>query len=425
MQESTKLKLADATLFKKQCIVWASQFSTFLCLDNNYSKDKYHQEEFVIAVDAVNKIELQNTNNAFEKLKTYHAENEQTIYGYLSYDLKNDVENLSSKNKDNLNFPELYFFSPRYEIKIKDNTCIINRNYIESIYIKDAIEAVDVSTEISLNKIEWKKRVSKTTYIETVEKIRKDIEEGTVYELNYCYENYTENINVNPLSIFLRINEQVKAPFSSLIKLNDKYVLSFSPERFMQMQEGKMISQPIKGTRKKGSGAKENKALKQDLLQDEKERAENVMIVDLVRNDFARSAITGTIKVDELFGIYEFENIIQMISTVSAQKRENINAIDALKLCFPMGSMTGAPKIKAMQLIEQYENTKRGVYSGAIGYIKPNGDFDFNVVIRTLLYNATRQYLSYQVGGAITYDSKAEKEWEETIAKFQSVLGYL
>lgn len=425
MQESTKLKLTDATLFKKQCIVWASQFSTFLCLDNNYSKDKYHQEEFIIAVDTMSKLEGQNTNNYFEKLKSYHTENKQTIYGYLSYDLKNDVEKLHSKKIDKLGFPELYFFTPRYEIKIQEDYCIINRNYIESIYIKDVIEAVDVSTEISLNEIEWKKRVSKTTYIETVEKIRKDIEEGTVYELNYCYENYAEHIDIDTTAIFIKLNEKIKAPFSSLVKLNNKFVLSFSPERFMQMQEGKMISQPIKGTRKKGSSTKENEALKQDLLHDDKERAENVMIVDLVRNDFARSATSGTIKVEELFGIYEFENIIQMISTVSAQKRENINAIDALKLCFPMGSMTGAPKIKAMQLIEQYENTKRGVYSGAIGYIKPNGDFDFNVVIRTLLYDATKQYLSYQVGGAITYDSVAEKEWEETLAKFQSVLGYL
>ena len=186
-----------------------------------------------------------------------------------------------------------------------------------------------------------------------------------------------------------------------------------------------MLSQPIKGTIKKTKDAVLNEQLKKQLLNDEKERAENVMIVDLVRNDFARSAVTGSVKVEELFGIYEFENIIQMISTVSAEKRPEVSSLEALKNAYPMGSMTGAPKIKAMQLIEQYEVSKRGLYSGAIGYMLPNGDFDFNVVIRTLIYDATTQYLSFQVGGAITYDSIPDKEWEETQTKAKSILQFL
>ena len=161
------------------------------------------------------------------------------------------------------------------------------------------------------------------------------------------------------------------------------------------------------------------------MLNDEKERAENVMIVDLVRNDFARSAIPGTVKVDELFGIYEFENIIQMISTVSATCRKDIHPLEALKNAFPMGSMTGAPKIRAMQLIEDFEVSKRGVYSGALGYIDTNGNYDFNVLIRTLLYDADKKYLSLHVGGAITYDSIPEKEWYESELKAKSILNFL
>jgi para-aminobenzoate synthetase component 1 len=193
----------------------------------------------------------------------------------------------------------------------------------------------------------------------------------------------------------------------------------------MKHESGRVISQPIKGTVKKGKSVEENEALKKALLNDEKERAENVMIVDLVRNDFARSSKPGSVNVDELFGIYEFENIIQMVSTVSAELREDIHPLDALKNAYPMGSMTGAPKIKAMQLIEAYEQTKRGVYSGALGYIKPNLDFDFNVLIRTLIYDESKHYLSLHIGGAITYDAIPEKEWEETCVKAKSILDFL
>lgn len=424
MQENTKLKLKDVALFKKQCLVWAQQFSCFVCIDNNKFPDKYHQEEYILAVDSISKIQLNNETDAFKKLKDFQENTKHTIYGYISYDLKNDVEKLTSNNKDSLGFPCLFFMQPRYEIKIEKDFCIINRNYIEASYIKDAIEAVVLELEKTLN-VSWQQTVSKEEYLNKVKQIQTDIEEGTVYEVNYCYENYAENLHLNPINVFNKINEKVKAPFSSCIKVYNNYVVSFSPERFMQMKDGKMLSQPIKGTRKKDNNAILNNKLKQDLFNDEKEKAENVMIVDLVRNDFARSAKTGTIKVDELFGIYEFENIIQMISTISAQKSNEIHAIDALKSCFPMGSMTGAPKIKAMELIEKYENTRRGVYSGAIGYIKANGDLDFSVVIRTLLYNLESKYLSYSVGGAITYDSVAEKEWEETITKMLSIIKYL
>ncbi|MGB1247616.1 MAG: anthranilate synthase component I family protein, partial [Chitinophagales bacterium] len=237
------------------------------------------------------------------------------------------------------------------------------------------------------------------------------------YEMNFCKEYYSENSTISPISLFTKINTKAKAPFSSLIKHNSIYVLCTSPERFLQKRGGKLISQPIKGTIRKGNTKAKNERLKTQLQQDEKERAENVMIVDLVRNDLTKSAKTGTIKVEELFEIYGFETVNQMISTIVAEVKDDISNIEIIKNAFPMGSMTGTPKVKTMQLIEKYEQTKRGIYSGSIGYFSPNGDFDFNVVIRTLIYNSAKKYLSLQVGGAITYDSIAEKEWEETELK--------
>jgi para-aminobenzoate synthetase component 1 len=214
-------------------------------------------------------------------------------------------------------------------------------------------------------------------------------------------------------------------PFASYFKYDHQYLLCASPERFIKKSGDKLFSQPIKGTIKRGVDEAEDAQLKNELLHSEKELAENLMIVDLVRNDLARSSKTGSVNVDELFGIYSFKQVHQMISTVSSIIKNDTHIIDAIKHAFPMGSMTGAPKIMAMELIEKYETTKRGLYSGAIGYIAPNGDFDFNVVIRSLQYNAATKYLSYEVGSAITFDSIAEQEHDECLLKAKAIMDVL
>jgi para-aminobenzoate synthetase component 1 len=227
------------------------------------------------------------------------------------------------------------------------------------------------------------------------------------------------------LQVYADLLKKSPVPFGAFVKSNGCYLMCASPERFLKKTGNRMLSQPIKGTSKRGVNEAEDIALKQALLNSEKERAENLMIVDLVRNDLARSAKTGTVKVEELFGIYSFEQVHQMISTVSATLADGIHWVDALKYAFPMGSMTGAPKISAMHLIEQYERTARGLYSGAVGYITPEGDFDFNVVIRSLQYNSINQFLNFEVGGAITYDSIPEKEYEECLIKAGAILDTL
>ena len=192
-------------------------------------------------------------------------------------------------------------------------------------------------------------------------------------------------------------------------------MISATPERFPSRRGNKLISQPIKGTSSRKKNPERDQQLKTELLKDEKERAENVMIVDLVRKDLTKSAKAGTVKVEELFGVYSFPQVHQMISTITGEVKEGVDLAAILQATFPMGSMTGAPKRKVMQLIEQYESTKRGIYSGAVGYISPEKDFDFNVVIRSILYNAKEKYLGYLVGGGITAYSEPENEDEECL----------
>jgi len=243
--------------------------------------------------------------------------------------------------------------------------------------------------------------------------------------MNFCQEFFAEGVRIDPLSMFDRLNQHSKAPFSAYYRLRDRYLLCASPERFLKKEGAKIISQPIKGTIRRGGDPKEDLGLKNQLASSEKDRSENVMIVDLVRNDLGRSCKAGSVEVEELFGIYGFNQVWQMISTVKGELEEGEDGIDAIRRAFPMGSMTGAPKVRSMQLIEEYEQSKRGLYSGAVGYIRPDGDFDFNVVIRSLLYNAADQYLSFQVGGAIVFDSVAEKEYEECLLKAKGILDVL
>jgi para-aminobenzoate synthetase component 1 len=268
-------------------------------------------------------------------------------------------------------------------------------------------------------------KVSKQEYITMVEKIKTHIVEGDVYELNYCVEFFNKDTHINPFEVYLSLKAISPTPFGSFLKLNQQYVMCASPERFIKKSADKLFSQPIKGTARRANDEVSDEAIKHKLLHSEKERAENLMIVDLVRNDLAHSSTTGSVEVNELFGIYSFKQVHQMISTVSATISPEVHPVEAIANAFPMGSMTGAPKVKAMELIEQFEITKRGLYSGAIGYLAPNGDFDFNVVIRSIQYNAATNYLNFMVGSAITYDANPEQEYEECLLKAQAMLHAL
>ncbi len=277
-----------------------------------------------------------------------------------------------------------------------------------------AKQGLPLTTEIS-------NRITKEEYISTIEKIKNDIRLGNIYELNFCQEFYAADTVINPVDVFWKLNAISKAPFTSFFKNEDNYLMCASPERFLKRQNNTLISQPIKGTRRRIQDQKQDNLLKQQLFFDEKERSENVMIVDLVRNDFSKIALKNSVEVEELFGIYSFEQVHQMISTISCSISKDLSFSDIIRAVFPMGSMTGAPKLAALERIEEYEMTKRGLFSGTVGYITPKGNFDFNVVIRSILCNRQKKYISLQAGSAITIDCDAEKEYEECLLKARAM----
>jgi para-aminobenzoate synthetase component 1 len=422
MAECTTITIPDLSVFKQKALAWANRFRVVCLLDSNqYALDKYSTREWILAVDALT--ELEGSDNAFDALEEYRNSTASEIFGFLTYDLKNQLEKLGNHHADNLGFPLLYFFKPRYLLELNGNKLTVNRNYPETFELLEQINQY-VPDKASASPLSFQSRTGKTDYLNNVQAIRQQIEAGDFYEMNYCNEFYAENASIPPVDTFVTLNQKAQAPFSCFFKLNDNYLLCASPERFLQKNGNTLVSQPIKGTMRKGNTETENEQLKQQLQTDVKERAENVMIVDLVRNDLARSAKPGSVKVEELCEVYEFNTVNQMISTVMAET-ETSNPTDCIKNAFPMGSMTGAPKVEVMKNIEQYENFRRGLYSGSVGYFTSDGNFDFNVVIRCILYNSTTDYISVPVGGAITYDSVPEKEYEEMLLKAQNTLSVL
>ncbi|AXT19829.1 aminodeoxychorismate synthase component I [Flavobacteriaceae bacterium AU392] len=412
--------------FSQNLLAWAQQYKTVVWLDsNNYSKSKSNYD-IILAVGAQTFLKSEVTN-AFDKLKKYQTEVEDWIFGYLTYDLKNDVENLESNNFDGLNFPELYFFQPQKLFLIKGNQ--VEVQYLKTI--EDDIESdlniiknkchFEQYQKTATNDIKIKLRIHKDEYFDKVNKVLAHIHRGDIYEANFCQEFYAENTEISPLNIYNKLDEISQAPFATFLRLDDKYLLSASPERYIKKEGLKVTSQPIKGTAKRSNNFEEDYKLKEDLKKDTKERSENIMIVDLVRNDLSQTAIKGSVTVEELCKVYSFKQVHQMISTVTSKVNEKIHPVDIIKTTFPMGSMTGAPKISAMRIIEALEETKRGLYSGAVGYFMPNNDFDFNVIIRSILYNESKKYVSYSVGGAITAKSDPLKEYEECLVKAKAM----
>ena len=287
-------------------------------------------------------------------------------------------------------------------------------------------EIIQTSIQPTISEsVDVKQRTSKQRYHRIFDALMSNINRGDIYEINYCQEYYAQDVSINPLQTFENLYDLSKAPFSVYFRLNDFYLMSASPERFVKKENLKLISQPIKGTRPRSSDATTDHRMKKELVNCQKEQSENVMIVDLVRNDLSKTAQKGSVKVEELFGIYSFKQVHQMISTISSKLTKETHWVDVIRSIFPMGSMTGAPKIRAMELIEENEDFKRGLYSGSVGYVTPHQDFDFNVVIRSILYNAKQKYVSFAVGSAITSKANFEQEYQECETKAKAMLEVL
>jgi para-aminobenzoate synthetase component I len=414
----------DIAQFKQQLLCWSQQFETAIFLDSNNYQQQYTSFDAVIAVDEFTSIKT-DFHNAFGKLQEYQTTTKDYIFGYISYDVKNDNEQLSSNNFDGLDFADLFFFQPQKIIFIEGN--IVEFQYLKMVdnEMENDFAKIQQSNNYEIQQsttdIKIKLRTHKDEYQEKVAAILQHIHRGDIYEANFCQEFYAENTEINPLKVYQDLNNISEPPFAVFLKINHHYLLSASPERYIRKEGNKIISQPIKGTAKRLKSKFDDEKIASDLAKDAKERSENVMIVDLVRNDLSKSAIKGSVKVEELCKVYSFKQVHQMISTVVCEIDEKITPIKVLKDTFPMGSMTGAPKVSAMKIIEKYENTRRGLYSGAVGYFTPNGNFDFNVVIRSILYNQEKKYVSYSVGSAITAKSNPEKEYEECLLKAKAM----
>lgn len=365
-------------------------------------------------------------NDTLQKLQEFIDQQKGNyLFGYLSYDLKEQLHGLKSENNDGLLFPETYFWKPKYVVNLHKESVDFLQGEKNSESLNFISQFLEEETDQNFHphNFVFKARISKEEYITKILKIKEQIQLGNIYELNFCQEYYAENVDIPyEIDTYFKLNTITQAPYSSYFKFGDFDIFCGSPERFLKKEGNKLLSQPIKGTAPRGGSEAEDLILKNNLANDPKERAENIMIVDLVRNDLSRVASVNSVRVDELCEIYSFETVHQMISSISCDLREGVTFTEILKATFPMGSMTGAPKLRAMELIEELESFKRGLYSGSIGYIKPNGDFDFNVVIRTLLYNQKERYLSCSVGGAITIKSDPEKEYQECLVKVKRIM---
>ena len=427
MRHHKEILLTNTKDFKTQLISWAQQYEEIVWLDSNQRLHSHATYDAVLAVDAFTGIQT-DALNGFEKLKDYQEVTKDWIFGYLSYDLKNDIEPLSSENFDGLNFPDLYFFQPKKLFLFKDKSVTIK--YLNCICDEVESDLVTISSfsktaELKVsNNIKIESRVSKASYIEKVTAMLSHIKRGDIYEANFCQEFYAI-AQLNPLETYFSLNSISQTPFATFLKNGNQFLLSSSPERFIKKEGSIITSQPIKGTTRRSDNSNEDEDLKFALKNDQKERSENIMIVDLVRNDLSKIAKKGTVKVTELCEIHSFKQVHHMISTVEAEVLPTVSAVGIIAAAFPMGSMTGAPKISAMTIIEELEETKRGVYSGAVGYFSPQGDFDFNVVIRSILYNASNSYVSFSVGSAITSKSTPEKEYEECLVKAKAMRSVL
>jgi len=422
----------DTGIYKERILNFIGSFADAVFLDSNnggngsipFTGVKYN---YIAAAGITNVIHDDHHNlEQLEQFIETTKKNGEWLFGFLSYDLKNELENLTSENPDHTGFPLFHFFSARHVfIATNDELTIIDKQDPALLWETVNAPAVAPNREPLPTELDVTHILSRDTYLDSVKKLLQHIQQGDIYEINYCHEILVDTFSLDPLKVFKRITEISPNPFSCYYRTRGLHLMCASPERFLAKQGTKLISQPIKGTAARGNNSEADAIQKNRLAKSEKEQSENVMIVDLVRNDLSKVAATGTVKVEELFGIYTFPKVHQMISTISCVVKEDTDFMDCIRALFPMGSMTGAPKISAMKLIDKYENFKRTLFSGTVGYINPDGDFDFNVVIRSILFQENTGVASIAAGGAITAASEPEQEYFETLVKITPQLEAL
>ena len=366
--------------------------------------------------------------------------------GYFGYDLCHFIERLPSSAIDDLKLPECYFGF--YDLvlafdNLQGKAYIISTGFPELKEAKRIDRAVELLNEMkdrladapasgtetpvtsvspATKQVSFKGGFTHQEYVKAVEQARQYIIAGDIFEVNLS-QRFEAELSVAPYQLYRRLRQINPAPFACYLGFDEISVVSASPERFLRLHGDQVETRPIKGTRPRGKTLEEDEALANELLNSPKDRAENIMIVDLERNDLGRVCRFGTVKVTELAILEVFPTVFHLTSTVVGRLREDRNGIDLLKATFPGGSITGAPKVRAMEIIDELEPTKRSVYTGSIGYLSFNGDLDLNIAIRTFLVKGRKAY--FQVGGAVTYDSDPEAEYQETLDKARALVDTL
>lgn len=401
---------------------WANRFNICCLLDNHQYNLSHHRYECIVAAGSLRSVKAQ-AGEAFDQLQSFIDRETDWIFGHLSYDLKNEIEYLYSAGYDGIQFPDLFFFVPEIILQLdKSKLSVGSFNQDHELIYQQIMDRNSKSSSSEFQQINVKSRISRKQYVDTIKQLQQHILRGDCYEINFCQEFYAEDVSIEPIRTYHALSDASPNPYSAFYKFEDKFLICASPERYLKKTGSTVLSQPIKGTWQRNiDNSEEDELNKNLLLASSKDRSENVMVVDLVRNDLSKICIEGSVKVDELFGVYKFPQLYQMISTVSGILSPGISITEIMRATFPMGSMTGAPKKKVMELIEQYEPTRRGIFSGTVGYISPEKDFDFNVVIRSIMYNSSSHYLSFQAGSAITFYSDPETEYNECLLKAMTI----
>lgn len=358
--------------------------------------------------------------------------------GYISYDfgielLRESLKNIDQQQKANQ--PELplirmglYQWAIITDHKNKTTTMYnfgLPEKYWQKLQsaIIPQLDNTDISdTQSTYLTSKFKSNLSFNDYAESFQKISDYIHAGDCYQVNFS-QRFSAKYSGNPLNIYTILAKENNSPFSAYLNFSDQQILSFSPERFIESHQGKVVTQPIKGTLPRNKDPQIDQLQAEKLLNSEKDRAENLMIVDLLRNDLSKTATKGSVEVTELFGLYHFESVHHLISTIESKLDDKFDNFDLLATTLPGGSITGAPKIRAMQIIDELEKANRGIYCGIIGYIDFNGNMDTNICIRTLVADKDTLYCS--AGGGLVVDSKLEQEYQETFDKLNKILPVL
>ncbi len=400
---------------------WANQFNIFCFLDNNKYNFEEPAFECLLAVGCKNSYTLTGNKDA-ENLQAFYDKNPTWLFGHFGY---NAFGNAYTNQKEKDGFGQGFFFEPEIIIKLSAEKVEVIKSNIENELIFTAIENCSIEINNIKQEVIALPLFTKEKYIDKIKKVQEHIARGDCYEINFCKKFEATNVTTSPIETYQKLAALSPAPFGALYKVENNYCICSSPERFLEKKGTTLTSQPIKGTSRRDADKIKDAANKLHLTQSEKEKSENVMIVDLVRNDLSIVCKKGTVQVSELFGVYSFPQVHQMISTIQGEVEAEAATIKLIEACYPMGSMTGAPKQKVMQLIEKYEEVDRGLFSGSIGYFTPDNNFDFNVVIRSIFYNDAAKALHFFAGSGITFYSNAENEYDECLAKAEAMMQVL